>query len=416
MQQGQRTGNQTMKNHICVMCDAPVESELDAYMDCRAYACAMAGMPMITRLPTLYKKTATGAIQLWEISVASNTITTTWGQLGGAMQTATDVITRGKNIGRSNATTPEEQALAEAKARHEKQRKKGYVAELQAAQRGELDEVIKGGVLPMLASTWEKRKDKIEYPVFVQPKLDGHRCVAIFDSLGKVTLWTRTRKPITGLPHIVAALEKTGWVEHMFDGELYSHSLSFEQMTSYIRTPEAKEGHEAIQYHVYDLIDGDTSQDLRFMSVGRLFLHLDPEGPIVPVPTHKAGSEDKVMSLFASFLEDGYEGAMVRSVNGRYENKRSKNLVKVKEFNSSEFEVVDVRAGRGIMADKAIFVCKVGDTTFDCKMRGTLDSLKKYLANPELAIGKLLEVQYQELTEAGIPRFPVGIRLRKDLE
>lgn len=371
---------------------------------------------MITKLPTLYKKTATGAIQRWDISVLNNTITTVWGQDGGAMQETSDVIAKGKNIGRSNETTPEEQALLEAKARYEKQLKKGYVTSREDAEAGKVDKIIEGGVLPMLATKWEDRVKKIEYPVFVQPKLDGHRCIAIFDSVGKVTLWTRTRKPITGLPHIVEALEKSGYVEHAFDGELYSHTLSFEEMTSYIRTPGIKPGSEAINYHIYDLVDGDASQDLRFASVGRLFLHMDPNGPIAPVPTHMANSEERVMHLFSEFIAEGYEGAMVRSLNGRYENKRSKNLVKVKEFDSSEFEVVDVRAGRGIMADKAIFICKVGDTTFDCKMKGELDSLKKYLDDPSLAIGKLLEVKYQGLTEAGVPRFPVGLRLREDLE
>ena len=370
---------------------------------------------MITRLPTLYKKTATGAIQRWDISVLSNTITTVWGQDGGAMQETSDVITKGKNIGRSNETTPEEQALAEATARHEKQRKKGYIASREDAEAGKLDEIIEGGVLPMLATKWKDRAKKIEYPVFVQPKLDGHRCVAIFDDVGKVTLWTRTRKPITGLPHIVEALEKTGYVEHVFDGELYSHSLSFEEITSYIRTPGVKPGSEAISYHIYDMVDGDASQDLRFASVGRLFLHMDPNGLIAPVPTHRANNEEIVMHLFSEFISEGYEGAMVRSINGRYENKRSKNLVKVKEFDSSEFEVVDVRGGRGIMADKAIFICKVGDTTFDCKMAGNLDALKKYLDDPSLAVGKPLEVKYDGFTRAGIPRFPIGIRLREDL-
>lgn len=131
----------------------------------------MSTMPTST-LPTLYKRTSTGAIQQWTIAVDDATITTTYGQVGGAMQTTTDVITDGKNIGRSNATTPQQQAHAEAAAQHEKKRKAGYVVDLATAQRGDVDTtVIEGGVLPMLAKVWEDRADKVTFPVAVQPKL-----------------------------------------------------------------------------------------------------------------------------------------------------------------------------------------------------------------------------------------------------
>ena len=89
-----------------------------------------------TTHPTLYKRTSTGAVQQWTIAVANTTITTTYSQVGGAMQTTSNTITEGKNIGRSNATTPQQQAQLEAAAAHEKKRKSGYVADLATAQRG----------------------------------------------------------------------------------------------------------------------------------------------------------------------------------------------------------------------------------------------------------------------------------------
>ena len=110
-----------------------------------------------TQLPTLYKRTSTGAVQQWTIAVANTTITTTYGQVGGAMQTTSDTITEGKNIGRSNATTPQQQAQLEAAAAHEKKRKSGYVADLATAQQGGTDDIIEGGVLPMLAKVYEDR-------------------------------------------------------------------------------------------------------------------------------------------------------------------------------------------------------------------------------------------------------------------
>lgn len=108
---------------------------------------------MTTNFPTLYKLTSTKAVQQWTISVDDTTITTTYGQVGGAMLTTSDTVTEGKNLGKKNATTPAQQAIAEAKAKWEKQRKKGYVEDVVAATAGKVDDVIEGGVLPMLAKT-----------------------------------------------------------------------------------------------------------------------------------------------------------------------------------------------------------------------------------------------------------------------
>ena len=163
-----------------------------------------------TQLPTLYKRNSNGSLNQWTITVANTTITTTYGQVGGAMQTTSDTITEGKNIGRSNETTPQQQAQLEATAQHEKKRKSGYVADLATAQRGGTDDIIEGGVLPMLAKVYEDRADKVTFPVAVQPKLDGHRCIAVVEASGafgvSVSLWSRTRKAIKSMPHIVAEL------------------------------------------------------------------------------------------------------------------------------------------------------------------------------------------------------------------
>src|SRR5271170_2967006 len=101
---------------------------------------------------TLYKKTSTGAIQGWTISVDDTQIITEYGQVGTENpQTTTDVIREGKNIGKRNETTAAEQALLEAQAKWEKQKKRGYVESMDAAQAGETDALITGGIVPMTA-------------------------------------------------------------------------------------------------------------------------------------------------------------------------------------------------------------------------------------------------------------------------
>lgn len=76
---------------------------------------------------------------------------------------------------------------------------------------------------------------------------------------------------------------------------------------------------------------------------------------------------------------------------------------------------VGCEEGRGKLAGAAIFVCKTskGDV-FNVKMKGSIDKLRAIWQARESYVGKLLTVQYQELTTAGIPRFPIGARLKEE--
>lgn len=369
-------------------------------------------------LRPLYKKTSTGADQVWKIRTEGNVIITTWGQLNGKMQETRDVIAEGKNIGKKNETTAAEQAELEAESQWEKKKKKGYVVDLKDAREGLVDEVIEGGVFPMLAHKYSEHGDKIKFPAFVQPKLDGHRCIAVIKN-GKATLWSRTRKPITGLPHVVKALEelaaKHSVLGYIFDGELYhtDYKDRFEELTSFIRNPEPKEGYEIVQYHIYDVVDFKSD----FSERTSVLANTEFKEPLVFVETREVQNEEELMEAFEGFLKQGYEGAMVRNSAGLYVNKRSHDIQKLKEMLDDEFEIVGVEAGRGKMADKAIFVCKTKDgVEFKAKMKGSLDELRKYVDNPGLAIGKQLTVQYQGITgKSKVPRFPVGLRLREDI-
>jgi ATP-dependent DNA ligase len=367
--------------------------------------------------PTLFKKTSTGALQSWAILTKGAVIWTTFGQVGGKLQTSMDVISEGKNLGKANATDAEAQANAEAQAKWEKQLKKGYVKTIEEAEAGKVDACIEGGLAPMLAHTFSKQGHKIVFPAYVQPKFDGHRCIATIDEDGEAHLWSRTRKPVTGLPHINAAVKRlaiaTGFCGP-FDGELYNHDYrdNFEDLTSFIRNPEPKAGGDAVQYHIYDLAMDNTP----FQERENILASLQLESPLVTVKTLKVADEDDMLLAFERFLALGYEGLMVRNAKGMYVNKRSVDLQKVKVFDSEEFLIVGVESGRGKMSDKAIFVCKTQTgTEFRVKMKGALADLRKYVTAPSLAIGRQLEVQFQGRTGDGSLRFPVGLRLRDDV-
>jgi ATP-dependent DNA ligase len=367
------------------------------------------------QFPQLFKKSSTGAIQTWQIQVNGDQITVSHGQLGGAIQVATETIKTGKNQGRANATTKEQQALAEAEAKFTKQLKKGYCRSLSDAESGAVDEtVIAGGINPMLAHKYRDHSAKIKFPCYGQPKLDGMRCIAIIEPTGKVTLWSRTRKPITSVPHIVKELSKLASVCEdntpiVLDGELYVHKYKndFEKIISLARQEEPAPGHEVIQYWVYDLASTVDFAN-RTICLSNILKPLDNQC-IVTVQTYELNSQEELEEKFASFLEEGYEGLMARNVSGGYENKRSYNLQKVKEMQDLEYLITGVESGRGKREGQAVLVCKTADgQEFRASPKGNDAFRVRLLQDAANVIGKYATIQYQNLSAYGVPRFGVA--------
>ena len=370
----------------------------------------------LAKLPSLYSLNSNGSIQQWTISVENNLITKEYGQVGGKIQTTSDFVKKGKNIGRSNETTPDEQALLEAKAQWEKKLKSGYVKSQKDAKNNIVDKkFVEGGIEPMLAHKFKDHANKIVYPAFAQPKLDGIRCIAMIVD-GTATLWTRTRKPITGVPHIIKDLEqKFATTTITFDGELYNHSYKnkFEEIVSFVRQETPKIGHEIVQYHIYDIVDNKKTFEQRDAELHDLRKSVVQLPTLIFVETFIVKDDVALMSLFDSWRNTGYEGAMVRNRESLYENKRSYGLQKIKEFDDAEFKIVGVQAGRGRMSECAIFICKQSDgAEFNCKMEGSLEELKEILLKPKSVLGKKLTVRYQGLTNGNLPRFPIGVCIR----
>ena len=125
--------------------------------------------------PSLYGKSSTGKIKLWKIRAETYkgkaAVITEYGYEDGEMQYTLVEVNEGKSIGRSNETTPFEQACLEAESKWNKKKDKKYVE-----KRKDLDKDL--GVLPMLAHPFKKRGHDIEWPAFIQPKLNGVRCLA----------------------------------------------------------------------------------------------------------------------------------------------------------------------------------------------------------------------------------------------
>jgi DNA ligase-1 len=372
----------------------------------------------IQNFATLYKKTRIGAIQQWDVCVSgfdnSADIITDFGQKNTHKpQQTVDVISKGKNIGKINETTPYEQAVLEATANWTNQKKKGYVESLDDALAGKTDKIIKGGVDPMLAHKYSDQSKKIKFPCYGQPKLDGIRCLAVIVD-GKCTLWSRTRKPILSLPHIVKELEQlANGASVILDGELYNHDFKdrFDVIVSMVRQDEPHKNHEDVQYHIYDVVNDESFED-RF---AESFLEVVGCPHVKIVETVKISDSGMVDSFLNKFLDDGYEGLMLRNADSKYKKGRSYDLQKMKIFEDAEFDIIGINEGRGnFQGHVGAFVCRMENgNEFQAKMSGERGRLKEYFEDHSLWEGKKLTVKFQGLTSTNnVPRFPVGMAIR----
>ncbi len=364
-----------------------------------------------TDLPTLYHRGKSGALYSWRVWSEGADVVTEYGLVDGAKQLARKTA-RPKNVGRANATTAEEQALLEARSmwRHKRDRK--YFESVEEAM-GEL-------IRPMLAHDFAKRREKhIDYPAFVQPKLDGVRALAFWDG-GRVEVMSRSGKSWRALgtvEHIAAALERVLPRRLIFDGEVYAHGETFQETTRLVK--KYREGRsEKLFLHVYDVVDRD-ALDMPFKERYANYLRPLPEKLAAPQPlevvrTELVDREEEVFERQREFVEFGYEGAILRTADGVYQyGARSFDLLKVKSFMDAEYEIVGHKDGVGKFAGAVIWVCRLPDgRTFDVVPRGSMEERRRWFLEGEKYHGSLLNVRYFEVSEDGVPRFPVGAGIR----
>ena len=277
-------------------------------------------------------------------------------------------------------------------------------------------------IKPMLAQKVNTKPIDWTKKVFVQPKLDGIRCIAMIRK-GKCTLWSRTRKPIKSMPHIVAELERQFKDQDnvVLDGELYNHELKddFNSITSMVRKTKLKpedleKSKELVQYHVYDVISPEPmSYDERMQFLKENIADLFDSVSLVPTAT--VNDLDEAESKLGEYLEAGYEGQMLRKVKARYEHRRSASLIKHKMFEDEEFKIVEVIEGKGNWAGhaKAVEIMLEDGTTQQSGMRGNFDFAKKILEEKDLYIGTEVTVRYQNRTSDNKLRFPVVVAFWK---
>lgn len=371
-------------------------------------------------LPPLYKKGKDESIQMWSIHTAGDTIYTSHGKLGGKLQESTKTI-KGKSIGKKNETTPEYQARLDAKSMWAKKKDKGYFESVHEAKN-------KMVFLPMLAHDMLKMSTKkvqelYKKPFYVQPKLDGVRCLAFWNG-DTIKLMSRGGKEYT-IPHIAEALKAIIEPGQVLDGEIYIHGVLRQDINALVKKWRDEEYEETgytsanLQYWVYDAFS-ISNLDEPFSHRDIALSRLNFDGKIIRhVSTSIVKAEEEFQHYHNLYTKEGFEGTIVRLSDGSYElGHRSRSLLKYKDFQDDEFEIIGFKDGEGKFENCVIWVCRVGaDQTVDVVPKGTLNQKRKWFATAENYIGKMITVKYQSLSKDGIPEFPVGLgfRLEEDM-
>lgn len=348
-------------------------------------------------MTTLYYNSANGTVRVWSIEAFDDTLIIEHGVLGGEMQESIEVVEE-NNSGRSL----EEQVELRMKSRINKKLDHGYVTALVEANARPTNAL--GLVKPMLAQPIKKVKDIKEDRIAMQMKYNGHRCL-VTNRNGENIAYSRNGKRIDTVPEIVNSISLNEG--QTIDGELYVHGLSLQRISSLVkrRQPET----DRLVYVVYDMVM-NTSFINRYERLRRL-----PVGPRVIVAATMLDYDlDNLTNSFKHAKENGYEGLILRQDGMGYESsKRSKALIKVKQAEDDEFEVIDIVSS----ADGwAVLVCTTANgNTFRVSAPGTLNEKRNVYINREYFIGRMVNVEFYETTDGSIPFHPVATMWRNKL-
>lgn len=350
-------------------------------------------------MQTIYKKDSKGKIRFLTVSTEGAVLTQTSGLLGTENPIAHLKTCKGKNIGKANETTPKDQAIKEGEAIIKDKLTQGYFETEKEAE----TEVI---IFPMLAKDFKEREKKIDWEndiIFVQPKLDGMRCLKTGD-----VLMSRSGKEIENMDHIKYKLLD---YDVTFDGELYVHGEDFQTNMEYVK--KYREGlSERIKYCIYDVIlPHNYMQRRAFLEV--LEEIIDTES-IMFLPSYICSSKEELIDYHGKFLAEGYEGTMVRiSKSGYAINKRSDELLKYKDFKDIACTIIDIGPAE-TMTDWGRPVVEWNGKQFSCGTKMSHEARRDLLTNRDQYIGKTAEIRYFEEYNTGIPRFPVMVGIRED--
>lgn len=350
---------------------------------------------------TLYGKDKSGKLKLWEVYTDDNIVIVRHGKLGGKIQEKyTESF--GKNQGKSNETSDSEQAIIEAIAKYVKQCKKGYYPSKEEA----LDHIE---FTPMKAHDYKDFADRVTYPCYLQPKLNGLRSLTNEekDMLSKA-----------GEPYSYPASwkEDIDKLNYPVDGEVFSGymkdgGMSLQQINSAWK--KHNENTPRLCYYLYDIPVENVIWTERLELLESLFEN-NTFKYIKFVDGKWCNNEQEADQYYFEQLENGSEGVMYRNEDGLYEyGYRSYSLIKRKPRPDAEAMVVSVKKDKN---NWGVLTCQLENgTMFECQMRVDSHETINYrlYENSLTLVGKFIKFEYEEYSDSGVPTKPVGVGLRE---
>lgn len=351
------------------------------------------------------------AIGYWEGWVEDDTLIMQYAKKMDGKVTRKTAVATAKNIGRSNETTPFEQAQLELDSRANKQLDKGYVTTQEEAKLPSTNAM--GLEKPMLAQTFEKVKpEEIDWEnAYAQAKLDGHR--AMFKN-GQ--LYSRQGKPID-LPHVIEAIKSAGLEDLHLDGELYVHGLSLQDISGLVK--RSQPASKNLTFYMYDVVsEGDWRSRVEQIEIASTVNLLTQTNALLPLRAVKVSTFEELQKHHDDHLAAGFEGTMLRwGTQGYQDGKRSKHLLKLKNFQDAEFKIIGVNQGTpnqkdGVIYEVPVWICEVPgtDLTFTCTAQGNMYEKHNLWVNRKKHIGFPLTVKFHYYSKDGIPQLPVALR------
>jgi len=346
----------------------------------------------IYKFEPLFGKDIKGKIKTWDLKVERyanySEIVTMYGYKR-LIETRRQ-INVGKNLGKKNQTNHYTQALAEAKSKWTKKRdiEKFYTE-------SELDKIMENvdlnksekqtNPLPMLAHDFKKHKNKVIYPCMIQPKLDGFRCI-YNTTTGQIS--TRQGKEYSIVKESGKLYEELQKLPKglILDGELYTNKLNFEVLGVLRKTKNLTkkdlDNLQQIEYHIYDIINTELTFEQRNKKIQELLNRRKGAEPLyeklVYVDTYQVDNEEQIKEYHTKFLEGGFEGTMVRNKNSLYKIKqRSSDLLKYKDFEDAEFEIIDYTIEKDTSGDDSNLVVWVVSVPIKIVLDGHTSELKE---------------------------------------
>ena len=392
-------------------------------------------------MTTLYKRDKKGKVRAWTIEHDDVSYWTISGiHPDGKMTKTAPTFVEQKNVGKANETSLEQQVLNEVASKIQYQIDQGFTYEIPSEEkRFEVS----------LANKYQDRieKNKLDFPYFIEPKLDGVRCyIKMVD--GVIRMFSRKHKEFVACPHIAANEFVTKFFEiypdAILDGELYNHDLKddFNKIVSLVKKTKPKaedleESAKLVQYHCFDSYYpsepelfyskrkerlGNLARKNGWMTkredgtavgcfnlVGLELVHVFKD--YYNLNKFLANSEKLVETCINFYVERGYEGIMLKK-DVPYFFGRSFDMLKYKKFFDKEFKIVDFEEGNGnLVGIAAAVICETEDgQTFKAGVMGTQDYARDLFTNKDLYKGKMATIVYQALTpmkdgKGGVPRF-----------